>query len=206
MNSDFGDTNTRRWSLYLFAIMIRHRTPYRPAFSDKQNWAYRNYSVIVDSWKMRQKRNAPRERECKRDSSGGSARQVVGPQVHRTSSGRTSKWLFLLIPGSHERVLAPSALTWKSHRRSLERWRNFEQESRQGSKGLATGRRGWSGHAGDARRRSIVKLAWANAVGAFATKFKVLAVSALAGRRWYPRRVFLPQLRKNMHVHGAIYL
>lgn len=104
----------------------------------------------------------------------------VGPQVHRTSSGRTSKWLFLLVPGSHERVLAPSALARKSYRRSLERWRISSEVA----KGVGDGVEGEGlEHAGDARRRSIVKLAWANAVGAFATKFKVLAVSALAGRR-----------------------
>lgn len=39
-------------------------------------------------------------------------------------------------------------------------------------------RRGWSENVGDARRRSVVKLAWANAVGAFPRKFKVSAVSA----------------------------
>lgn len=41
-----------------------------------------------------------------------------------------------------------------------------------------------SENVGDAWRCSVVKLAWANAVGAFPTKFKVSAASALAaGRR-----------------------
>ncbi|KYM92178.1 hypothetical protein ALC53_01241 [Atta colombica] len=105
----------------------------------------------------------------------------VEPQVHYTSSSRTPKWLFLHIPGSHERVLVPSALTRKSHRCGLERRRISSK--RAGWVARAWRRRGWSGHVGDVRRRSIVKLAWANAVGAFATKFKVLPVSALAGRR-----------------------
>lgn len=119
----YWDKCTKMISTFIRDNDRRYRI--RSSFStSEQNCAYNNMMLSISTREGRVKSATRREAECKRDCAGGIGETGrAGPQVHRTSSGRTSKWLFLLVPGSHKRILAPSALARKSHQHSLKRWR-----------------------------------------------------------------------------------